>query len=182
MLFRYIPLFVASLVAQASAQCIAATASSLEFSDQSYSVGSIVDDQALCLTQGAGSYTFSMMTMLTTNGITFGGAGLYASGTAFLIFDQDCRIAAIHKKPNCGIPYYFEDSFMPYAGIIDRISMDVGNPFFNFKYGNGDYLINENGCVCNDMSSIFITAIKGCRCAFPISGVAANKRAIAFEG
>ena len=145
--------------------------------------GSVVTDQALCLSQGAGSYTFAMTTGLA--GViplgSSGGSGQEFSSYSFQIMDNSCKLLAVYPSPSCGIPFTIKENFLQYVLTITNIFADVGgDAYFSFSYANGAFSIGNNGCVCSDMKSSFNSVSKGCRCAFPVAGEP-KKREVTFE-
>lgn len=143
--------------------------------------GPIETDSALCLSQGAGAYTFAMSTSLTGLIQTGTTGGQEVSGVSFQIMNEKCKILGGWSKPACGIPYTIKANFLEEVLTITSITMAAdSSAYFSFKYANGQYSIRNNGCVCNKMDSAVNAAAKGCRCAFPVGGEP-EKRAIAFE-
>ena len=148
--------------------------------------GRIETEPTLCLPQGPGSYTFAMFVDLTSLGIPGGPWGppnpSVVGGAAFQIMDNNCQVLAAYNPPSCGIPWTIEENFLQYVLTVTSVFMDVGDPYFEFTYANGEYSINNNHCVCSDTQASFPTAAKGCRCAFPVAGEPDKKRAIDFKG
>jgi hypothetical protein len=129
-------------------------------------------NNALCLSQGDGQWTFAMYVDMTVVPDLSGSSPLAGAvtGTLFMIYDNDCNMKSLYQQPSCGIPYYIEESFLADTLIISGLDAELGNPDFQFNYGNGLYSIGNNGCVCNDMSS-GLEGAEGCRCAFPVDGI-----------
>jgi hypothetical protein len=98
----------------------------------------------------------------------------------FRIYDENCAVRSSYQMPNCGTPFVIEETFLPYVLTVTTVSMDVGQPYFSFLYGDGKYSINNNHCVCvNDGGGL--EAKVACRCAFPVDGHFVRKRSIEFE-
>ncbi len=161
---------IAAIAGLASAECDATNTAS----------GSTITitDGAVCLPQGAGSYTFVMTTGLYATGLP--GTSATPTSGYFGILDNTCKILGWYAQPGCGIPYTIKDNFLQDVLTVDTVSFDVGSPFFAFTYGNGKFSIGNNGCVCGEtQQSTAIDVEKACRCAFPVSGVVA-KREVEF--
>ena len=125
----------------------------------------------LCMGQGEGAWTFAMYnSAVEVPTIDGGGDAGYSGNTAFIIYDNTCAIQAVYGMPSCGTPYYAEENFLSDELILSSIDTTLGSEYFSFYYGNGKYSINNNGCVCNDMSS-GLEGATGCRCAFPVDGI-----------
>jgi hypothetical protein len=125
----------------------------------------------MCLPQGEGSWTFSMYNSAVEVPTFNGGdpnAG-YAGNTAFVIYDNTCNPMAIYGMPTCGTPYTAIENFLPLVLTVVNIDTQLGGEYFQFTYGNGEYEIKNNGCVCSDMSD-GLQGATGCRCAFPLNG------------
>ena len=141
-------------------------------------------DPALCRNQGEGSFTFGMSVGLTSLGIPGGKDGppnpSVTGSTSFTIMDNACKILGMYEQPSCGVPYVIKENFLDYVLTIEHISADVGDPYFEFYYANGQYTTGNNHCVCGDGKAGFPTAEKDCRCAFPVAG-GPTKREIAFQ-
>ncbi len=109
-----------------------------------------------------------------------GGGGLNEDAAAwFLVMDNSCKVLGIFPQPNCGIPYVLEANYLDYVLTLTAIDSGVGEGYFSFEYGNGAYSIDNNQCGCMD-STEGLTAVLGCKCAFPVAGEP-TKRSIAFE-
>ena len=97
----------------------------------------------------------------------------------FLVMDNSCKILGIFPEPTCGIPYVLEANYLDYVLTIKSIDTGISEGYFSFTYGNGLYSIDNNHCGCSD-SSEGLSAVQGCKCAFPVAGQP-TKRSIAFE-
>jgi hypothetical protein len=62
-----------------------------------------------------------------------------------------------------------EENLLPLVLTVVDIDTELGGKYFRFKYGNGEYEINNNGCTCSGMSS-GLEGATGCRCAFHLMG------------
>ena len=73
------------------------------------------------------------------------------SGTRLLVMDSYCKLLGIYATDtiHCGAPFTLEANFLQYVLTLETIWSDVGDPSFSFKYANGEYMISENGCVCD---------------------------------
>ena len=129
--------------------------------------------QELCLPQGEGAWTFS----LTNSQIsfpTFDGdnalAGVAGSYT-WLMYDNTCTLRGAYGSGDndCGTPFVIMENFLPYVLSITDVSLFLGGEWYAFLYGDGLYEINENHCLCQDMSD-GLRGATGCRCAFPVDG------------
>lgn len=140
---------------------------------------SIAQSDTVCKSQGAGAWTFAMTTDLSSYPLLgdSDGGSLYLSGSQFLIFDNGCKLKGVYEQPDCSIPYTIEDSFLEYVITVNSVFFDVGDPYFNMAYGNGEFVINNNGCTCGEMDDSINSVSVGCRCAFPIDGTV-DKRGI----
>ena len=129
---------------------------------------------ALCLPQGAGSWTFSLDTS-EVNVPTFNGGapfGGLAGNVAYTIYDNTCTIQGVYGPSgnDCGTPYVIEENFLADVLTVTSINTDVGGASFTFTYGDGQYSIGNNGCTCGDLSS-GLEGETGCKCAFPVDGI-----------
>ena len=97
----------------------------------------------------------------------------------FLVMDNSCKILGIFPQPTCGIPYVLEANYLDYVLTVKAIDTGISEGYFSFTYGNGLYSIDNNHCGCSD-SSEGLSAVQGCKCAFPVAGQP-SKRSIAFE-
>ncbi|KAF2115129.1 hypothetical protein BDV96DRAFT_600260 [Lophiotrema nucula] len=143
--------------------------------------GPIETNTKLCVPQGEGDWTFGMETTLAT---VPGGDG---DAAEFYIFDNTCKIRGQYDPPsqdpdnNCGIPFTAKESFLPLVLTVTDVSFDVGDPYFQFSYGDGTYSINNNGCDCVSDNQGTVANEK-CKCGFPVDGNSSGKRSIAFRG
>ena len=89
-----------------------------------------------------------------------------------MIYDNSCNLKGIYGPgtSQCGVPWEIEESFLPFVLSITVVSMDVGDPFFEFLYGDGKYSVRNNQCGCADGPGQFNDKIKDCKCAFPVNG------------
>lgn len=135
-------------------------------------------DPAICLTQGADSWTFVMEVsevVVPTFSAEDPWAG-YSGSSGFAIYDNNCILKAQydpHQDNNCGIPYVIRESFLTQVLTVTSVNYDVGDPYFSFTYGDGEYSVRNNQCVCNDTDDTTAGGLGvdiGCRCAFPIDG------------
>jgi hypothetical protein len=53
---------------------------------------------------------------------------------------------------------------------MTTVDTDVGGPYFEFTYANGEYSIGNNGCGCGTIANNGNGAVVGCKCAFPVGG------------
>jgi hypothetical protein len=103
-----------------------------------------------------------------------------AGGGGFAIYDESCNVRGSYGIPDCGTPFIIEENFLADVLTVTTVNMDVGDPYFSFLYGDGQYSINNNHCVCVDDGG-GLEAIVACRCAFPVDGHFTGKRAIEFK-
>lgn len=136
----------------------------------------------LCLGQGAGSYTFTMVTGISThssrkfrretdttgNPIDTGDAPPPENtDVKFLIYDNDCSVVNVYDFPQCGLPFTIHDRDLPYAISITDVGLDSSDPDVTFKYAAGEYLTGNNHCTCSGLKGQKGAA---CKCAFPVAG------------
>jgi hypothetical protein len=101
-------------------------------------------------------------------------------GNNFNIYDENCAIRGGYTMPDCGTPFSIEETFLPDVLTVTAVFLDVGRPYFSFLYGDGEYSIRNNHCVCvNDGGGLEVTV--ACRCAFPIDGHFVGKRSVEIE-
>ena len=150
--------------------------------DPSDGTGTIVTDETLCDSQGAGTYTFGMSSSLSGGPFPLGSGGGELNengGTSFLVMDNSCKILGVFPQPGCGVPYVLEANYLDYVLIVTSVYTGISEGYFSFNYGNGDYSIDNNHCGCSD-STEGLSASQSCKCAFPVAGQP-TKRSIAFE-
>lgn len=129
----------------------------------------------LCQTMGPGHWTFAMdiseVAVPTFNGDNPWG-GL-AGNKAFIVYDNDCIPRGVYSPDqgnDCGIPYWINDiARLPYDIKIEEVNMNMGGGDFTIAYANGEYMIGENGAICQDISD-GLYAEMACGTAFPIHG------------
>ena len=120
------------------------------FEGSGSSTNQIVSEKALCLPQGASTWTFGMTVSLSATGLP---GDDFHGGATFYIMDHTCKVQAAYDQPSCGIPYVARENFLKHVLSVTTLSADVGSPYFSFNYGDGKYSIRNNGCVCGDMKS-----------------------------
>jgi hypothetical protein len=139
--------------------------------------------------------------VLTVTFLLFGSSNTNSevNGAAWEIYDETCTLRSAYQQPDCGIPWQIEENFLTDVLTITSVSTDVsiilsyplvhrmfkifqqvGEPYFQFLYGNGKYSINNNHCGCQSKSS-GLTAVKNCKCAFPVDGIFTGKRSAKFS-
>ena len=62
------------------------------------------------------------------------------------------------------------ENFLTQVLTITSVNYDIGDPHFEFLYGNGKFSIGNNQCTCSEMSTGALSAMKGCKCRFPVDG------------
>ena len=73
-----------------------------------------------------------------------------------------------------GIPYTIMENFLPKVLTIEHIDLDVGKPYFQFKYGNGEFTTGNNHCGCGTVDESLNSVTKACKCAFMVDGEESN--------
>lgn len=139
------------------------------------------DDEKLCLSQGEGTWTFSME-ISEVNFPSFDADNPFAgfvSNKGFAIYDHTCALKGSYDPGNdgndCGTPYIIMENFLTQVLTITGVNFDAANGKFSFDYGDGTYVIDNNGCDCVDASDGLRAAAK-CKCAFPLDGTFDGKR------
>ncbi|MCJ1448045.1 MAG: hypothetical protein MMC23_008558 [Stictis urceolatum] len=92
--------------------------------------------------------------------------------TAFVIFDNSCKIVGIWGPgtDTCGTPWTINAGFLKYELIIKSVDMIIGGGSYTFDYAGGEYSIGNNHCVCHTLGASFPGAAQACSCAFPVDG------------
>lgn len=128
-----------------------------------------LEKESFCRNQGEGHWTFTMDTTAIDVPTFNGGSPWtgYVSTAKFIIYDNHCNVKGIYAQPDCEIPYWIAEDFLPYVLTITSINTATG--YYAFPYANGLYSINNNHCNCHDVSH-GVTGEQTCVCAFPIHG------------
>lgn len=92
----------------------------------------------------------------------------------FILYDHNCIPQGVYAPEgnDCGVPYVIDDmEKLPYVITIKSVNFGAtkSGAYFRFSYANGDYMIRENGAICDDMNSGLRVEV-GCRAAFPVQG------------
>ena len=119
--------------------------------------GPVAPDPSLCLSQGPGSYTFTM---------EFPTEEQYKwKETNFYIYDESCRQLSSYMPPECDEPFAIEENWLPWVLTVTFFAEN----HFSFLYGDGEYATDQNQCICRP-SGYFESGRRACRCAFPLNG------------
>ena len=128
-------------------------------------------DESLCKKQKEGVYTFSMTTSLVSVP-TFDGDNAL-EGTAdfvgFILYDNNCNVKGVYKKPDCGIPYWLDSQWLEYDLKVTSINTMPGGAHYRFAYGSGSYGDGENSCDCKNEPK-GLEGVSNCLCPFPYNG------------
>lgn len=143
-------------------------------------INSVLSDQPeVCDTQGEGYYTFVMVVAMAGFPIPGGpltpGFPGYSSDAAYMIFDNSCKLlGAFSPNGDCDSPYTLEANYLADVMTIQSFT-DVGDPYFEFLYGNGKFTTGNNHCGCSTTDDSITSVAASCKCAFPQSGVLPTK-------
>ncbi|KAL4877552.1 hypothetical protein BJY04DRAFT_221923 [Aspergillus karnatakaensis] len=126
----------------------------------------------LCKPQGVGDWTFAMRTselVVPTFDSDYMWEG-YISGKNFIIYDHACVPRGKYSiGDDCGIEYVIMENFLPYVLTVTSVNWSTGSPYFNFKYGNGRFMIGENQATCQNIGG-GLRVEMGCKTGFPQDG------------
>lgn len=130
-----------------------------------FKTGEIVTNEAVCVPQGEGAWTFGFITSMTS-----WPSADWPTSNGFLIMDNACVLRGFYQPDQtaCGVPWEIQDNFLPHTIVVDTVNLGVGDPAIYYTYGAGSYGIEDGYCTSVDLKPL--TASKACKQAFPING------------
>lgn len=128
-------------------------------------------DEKLCKKRDKGVATLGMSTNMI-DVPTFNGGNAMAgavTGTAFMLYDNECVPKGVYSKGSCGIPWSIHEDWLDLDIVIDKVNLVAGGARYDFAYGAGEYMTHENSGSCKDASHD-LTGESHCQVPFPVNG------------